>query len=450
MRKGILKFILLGALLGQTLAAADGLLENSVLQTDDDPATQEDVAALRSDIQQVRDEFQRKYDLNTAATGRALRISGIVQARLTVPSQATLNTYNSFQVPLATLTFRGSLKKDYDDWRDLDYVVSLGGASPAPAGSNWPQLLDAYLNYNILPANQSDSARLAVVFGQQTKPFGLEASALEDKKPVINQAQFVAPLGFVARDVGIILKGDLFPSNDFGYGYRVPLLEYAFGVVNGNGFNQANGNSSASTGKDQFDTLGRIVINPIAWNIGDGQINYNDWLRGFSIGASVYEGTARLWTTTENTSGIATGLKNRAGFDVSYVRTPFGFTYEAITGLDEKTLTTNPVTAERYNVRSKSETITLFWTIGEQFVPGYRNQSRNDDWWPVSWEPFARFDNWNADTSDGDSNKEIKTLGLNVFFAETTKFQLNYSVANQKSAEIKNAAETIAQFQFGF
>jgi hypothetical protein len=325
--------------------------------------------------------------------------------------------------------------------------------------------LDAYLNYNILPANQSDSARLAVSFGQQNKPFGLEAAALEDKKPVINQAQFVAAAGFVQRDVGIILKGDLFPANDFGYGYRVPLLEYSAGVINGNGFNQTNGNSNASTGKDKFDTLGRLVINPIAWSIGDGQINYNDWLRGLSIGASVYNGSSKLWNPTENLSDIKTGVKNRTGFDVAYVRNPIGFTYETIAGEDEVGVVTrngvsvgkNPATGTTYTdysgsnkLKSYGSTFTLFLEFGEQFVNGYRNQSRRDDWWPLTWQPFYRIDNWNADTSDGDNNKEIRTLGLNVFFAETTKFQLNHSVTNQKSTDIKNAAETIAQFQFGF
>jgi hypothetical protein len=333
--------------------------------------------------------------------------------------------------------------------------------------------LDAYLNYNILPANQSDSARLAVSFGQQNKPFGLEAAALDDKKPVINQAQFVAAAGFVQRDVGIILKGDLFPANDFGYGYRVPLLEYSAGVINGNGFNQTNGNSNAGTGKDKFDTLGRLVINPIAWSIGDGQINYNDWLRGLSIGASVYNGSSKLWNPTENLSAIKTGVKNRTGFDIAYVRTPFGFTYETIAGEDEVGVVTkdakdsvgrNPATGTTYTdysgsnkLKSYGNTLTLFWTIGEQFVPGYRNQSRRDDWWPVSWEPFVRLDNWNPNTEDKKNNIEIQTLGLNIFFAETTKFQINHNVKNyyepadaDGDRDAAKTAETIVQFQFGF
>ncbi|GBR72667.1 putative porin [Candidatus Termititenax aidoneus] len=440
MRKRILKFVLLGALLGQALWAANGLLEPSVLQTDDSPATQEDVAALRSDIQQVRDEFQRKYDLNTAATGRSLRISGIVQTKLTVPAQVTLNTYNSFHVPLATLTFRGSLKKDYDDWRNLDYVVSVGGGNPGA-----PQFLDAYLNYNILPANQSDSARLAVSFGQQTKPFGLEASALEDKKPVINQAQFVAPLGFVLRDVGLVFKGDIFPANDFGYGYRVPLLEYSAGVLNGNGFNQGGNN------KDKFDTLYRLIINPIAWDIGDGQINYNDWLRGLSIGASVYDGSSRLGVTDNQ---VVTGVKTRTGFDVAYVRNPIGFTYEVVNGEDERVSGSVDVTNK---IKSAGSTFTLFLEFGEQFVNGYRNQSRNDDWWPLTWQPFYRIDNWNPNTEEKKNNIEIQTLGLNIFFAETTKFQINHNVKNyyepadaDGDRDAARSAETVVQFQFGF
>jgi len=424
---------------------------------DDAPATQEDISALRSDIQQVRDQLQRQYDLNTAASQRSLRISGTIQSRLTVPTEVTLNTYSGFSLPLATLTFRGSLKKDYEDWRHLDYVVSLGGANPGA-----PVFQDAYLNYNILPANQADIPRLSVQFGQQQKPFGLEAAALEDKKPVINQAQFVAATGFVARDIGLVFKGDLFPSNDFGYGFRIPLVEYSLGVVNGTGFNSQGAGANS---KDQFDTLYRVVVNPIAWNITDDAINYNDWLRGFSLGASVYEGTSRLALNTDNhTSGIETGRKNRTGFDVAYVRTPFGFTYETVTALDEVGSTTNAnIDAatfpawEKNSRKGSGDTLTLFWTFGEQFIPGYRNQSRSDDWWPVSYQVFYRADNWNPNTDDKENNIEIRTLGMNIFFAETTKFQLNYNLKSyyaapdaDKNRDKKDSSEIVAQFQYGF
>ena len=39
------------------------------------------------------------------------------------------------------------------------------------------------------------------------------------------------------------MRGDLFPMVDFGYNYRVPILQYALGIVNGAGPNMLDDNN---------------------------------------------------------------------------------------------------------------------------------------------------------------------------------------------------------------
>ena len=55
-----------------------------------------------------------------------------------------------------------------------------------------------------------------------------------------------------------------------------------------------------------------------------------------------------------------------------------------------------------------------------------------------------------ADTSVANSRVEIWTGGVNVFFAETTKFQLNYNRRDDKTNKLGASNELLAQVQFGF
>jgi hypothetical protein len=98
-------------------------------------------------------------------------------------------------------------------------------------------------------------------------------------------------------------------------------------------------------------------------------------------------------------------------------------------------------------------------SFGEQFVSGFRNQGRYDDWWPKTYQPFVRYDRYERNTRTPGDRVEVVTVGLNIFFAETTKFQLNYNW--RRDGRVINDAKTIkvlqhpsheflGQFQYGF
>jgi len=110
----------------------------------------------------------------------------------------------------------------------------------------------------------------------------------------------------------------------------------------------------------------------------------------------------------------------------------------------------------------------LFYNWGEQFVKGYRAQGRFDDWWPLSIQPFLRWDRWDPNVDVHNDEIDVWSGGINVFFASTTKVQLdgNLTVRNGPAGVVyqqiagvtstatpsstRKVAGVQAQIQYGF
>ena len=392
------------------------------------PVSQAELNGVRAEIATLRDQLTQRLDKTVANSKRSLSISGSTQTRY---STSTSPNKNGFLFNSAILSLKGYLKRDYEEGKSISYTLGLGSNT-----SYNIQPTDAYLQYSIGQSLDISKPYLNVNIGQQKKSFGLEATTTEDKQPAINLAQFASKLGLSTRDIGIRLYGDLFPVVDLGYNYRIPLIEYSLGLYNGSGPN------TADTNQDK-DIEGRVVINAPA--------GYYSPYRGLALGGSFYRGKQDLYKgTTLITKGEGEATKSRYGTDLSYVSAPFGFTAEYVIGRDEKALSgTTLANAVRATTESKGYTVTLFYEWGEQFYKNSRNQSRNDDWWPTTFQPFLRYDHWDPDTAVASNESNITTLGFNVFFAETTKFQLNYSISDDKAVNLKQNTFA-AQFQFGF
>ncbi|HSC81840.1 MAG TPA: hypothetical protein VLC08_15885 [Chitinolyticbacter sp.] len=410
-------------------------------QTSSQPAsiaTKEDVDGLRSDLENYKYEQQRNRETKTALSSRALTIGGSVQARATyqdVPTRAGSTAvaddrYSSFDVPQATLNFSGSLYRDYAEGRNLDYRLAFAYAKNTPANNNSQfNVTDAYLRYSPFPTVTGlEEPKLTLTLGQQQIPFGLEAQVGEELRPVINSAQFLNGLGVGTRQIGLIVRGDYDPYVDYGFNYRAPLLEYAVGVVNGNGPNKSDDNSDK-------DWIARAALTL--------PVDYNSLFRELKLGASYYKGSKNLTRTAGGvTSVVDQGKSDRFGFDIYYNHDPFGFTYELAQGSDE--------TLNGPDVKSRGQYLTLFYTFGEQWVKSFRGQAKYDDWWPKSYQLFTRWDQWDPNRDVAKDKVTISTGGLNVFFAETTKFQLNVSHTDYEEDNRESENQYLAQFQFGF
>jgi hypothetical protein len=438
-------------------------------------ANKDDISGLRSDLENYKYDVQRLRDYKTAQTNRGTTITGTTQVRANVSTGATTSgaattqstpRYSSFDVPLANIAFAGNLFKDYGEGHNLDYKVGFGYSRTSSTTTVTPTtttlaatsafvLQDAYFQYNFINPSVTglEDPNLNIRFGQQQTAFGLEAQTTDELKPTINAAQFVAGLGVGTRQTGLILRGDYNPYVDYGFNYRAPQVEYALGIVNGAGPNQSDNNS-------RKDYLARIAV--------AAPVDYTSWFRELKFGLSYQRGVKNILAGTSATA--RDGNSDRYGFDIYYNHLPFGATYEYAQGRDT-TLVTNPALAATTSniastntdkfgqIKSVGQTLTLFYTWGEQWLKSSNGNGvgKYDDWWPQTYQPFFRLDRWDpntANTATSGTNvtakTDISTLGFNLFFAETTKFQLNFSNYKYYNSATPKNRDVIAQFQFGF
>lgn len=433
------------------------------------PATQTDIQGVREEVQLLRDQWQKGIDRTVVSTKRLLTITGTGTLKYAKPNpflDDNPSGVESFSTPSFILNFSGNLYKDYVEGKDLNYALGLSTTDKGAIS-----ITNANLTYNILNTLNKEGSYLSITGGQQKKYFGIEATASEEFKPTVAGAQFATKLGLDARDIGFVFAGDLLPENDFAYSYRVPTLQYYLGFVNGTGANAAETNNSK-------DVFARLQLN--------APVDYNHILRGLSLGGSYLRGRADYIATNTKTdtatfnnlgtpSTVSTvttstkadtitqqGTKERWGVDLAYVNTPIGFTLEYAHGTDliptNGTVTTkNGATTKTvpYGFKKTDEegyTFTLFYSFGDQFVNSIKTQERWDDYYPLTYQPFVRFDRWVPDTDTRNIKTDVWTIGFNYFFAQTTKFQVNYNITRdyKKDGGVYDNDAFLAQFQFGF
>lgn len=446
------------------------------------PATKADIQGLRTDLENYKYEQARAAERNRAQTTRNTKITGTVQLRATWqnPRQNagagnSANTGNtnyqasprqtSFDVAAATLQFTGNLYRDYNEGKNLTYALGFAYASNqtgnptsltsatrtlgvSSANGSQFNLTNANMAYSFFPTNGGqEDAKGTLTLGQQLIPFGLEAQADEEVRPVINSAQFSNTLnGISQRQIGLIYRGDSFVDVDYTNNYRQALIEYAAGVVNGSGPNKSDNNGKK-------DVILRAVFTLPA--------DYNSWLRQFRAGVSYYRGYTNIANTTSNAVVRIANSKVK-GLDISWTHLPYSISYEyaqatddALVGPAANATESSPV----FSKKAKGQYINFAYTWGEQFLASEKSVAKYDDYWPKSYQAFVRLDSFDADTREsavGDKTV-VATLGLNAFFAETTKLQLNYlRTRNDEptTGYTSNRPRTIngvqLQFQYGF
>ncbi|HEX8603198.1 MAG TPA: hypothetical protein VF774_11180 [Pseudoduganella sp.] len=425
-----------GSAAGNNAASAD-LAADTAANTAVETATKADIDGLRTDLENYKYEQKRNRETKTALTTRGTTIGGSVQARATVQNapvktgstSTASDRYSSFDIPQATLNFAGSLYRDYSEGRNLDYRLAFAYAKNSP-GTDGSQLnaTDAYIRYSPFPTLTGlEDPRLTITLGQQQIPFGLEAQIGEELRPVINNALFLGGLGVGTRQIGLIVRGDYDPYVDYGFNYRAPLLEYAFGVVNGAGPNKSDDNNHK-------DYIARVAFTL--------PVDYYSVFRELKVGLSAYKGQKNLTAGTAATV-VGQGKRDRYGFDIYYNHAPFGITYEYAEGRDG-TVNNGP------DIKSRGQYLTAFYTWGEQWIASSRAQAKYDDYWPKSYQLFARYDTFDPNRALGNDQTKAAILGFNLFFAETTKFQLNLNHYDYQNPAQRSTNELLAQFQFGF
>jgi hypothetical protein len=427
------------------------------LEAGEEPATRSDVEGLRAYVEDFMYTNDRTREYNTATSTRGLKIGGTIITTYTSTNAPTVansvsprgaEVNSTFDIG-ANLSFAGNLYKDYADGRNLDYRLAASFSKPrlaATGASNSPRqgdsvvaVTDAYLQYAFLPSNGGlENAKGQIRIGQQKVPFGLEAQVSDDLKPTVSSAQFLAGLGNInSRQIGAVISGDLFPTVDYGFNYRAPLLEYAFGVFNGNGPNAGDDNNSK-------DWIARAAFTL--------PVDFNSILRELKLGLSYYHGAKKLNSTgTGALLLVDSARSHRAGLDLYYNHNPIGVTYEFVRGEDEALVAPASLTnAGTRTVDSRGQYATLFYNFGEQFRRNLTNVGKYDDSWPTTQQIYYRWDKWQPNRAAPADDVVKHTIGYNLFFAETTKLQLGITRTQYNTAALADANDLTALFQFGF
>jgi hypothetical protein len=434
-------------------AAAPTEEESQAAQDARTAASKADVQGLRTDLENYKYDQSRLQERNIPSVTRNTKIGGSITLGYATQNPATPPTTTSgttlpaeprksgFTPAVAGLNFAGNLYRDYEEGKNLTYRLafttttnfgtsgsfnSTGQSSTSNSSGTQFNLTDAYLSYSFQPVTGNAEDPIGTLtLGQQIIPFGQDAQAIDPEvKAVIGNAGFVAGLGLNARQVGLVLKGDYDPYVDYTNNYRAPLVAYSLGVVNGSGPNKQDNNSLR-------DWVGRAVFTL--------PVDYASWFRQLQIGTSIYRGYKALGTAVTSavdykapSTGLYTankGTSDRYGFDVNWTHLPFSISYEWAYGKDQQLATAaNGLIYPDFYQRGVGQYVNFGYTWGEQFLNSSKQQGKFDDYWPKSYQAFVRLDSWDPNRSSLVLNDHVyvTTVGLNAFFAETSKFQINY------------------------
>jgi phosphate-selective porin len=233
----------------------------------------------------------------------------------------------------------------------------------------------------------SFSSYFSLRIGQFKVPFSQENLTSSSDLDTINRSQAEEKL-CPGRDIGS--QGRDIGAMVFG---KQSILEYQLGVFNGSGINRADLN-------DQKDIGGRVTLHPI---------------ESLSVGAAFYDGHSR---PDSESPAVVRENGHRTGLEISYVQSALSIKGEYILAKDDQV--------------SKS---------GWYLQGGYF-------FMPKELQGIIRFDSYDKNKDSVRDRSDRLTLGLNWFFAEKTKLQINYERYKLESGSSNWAL--LAQFQAGF
>ncbi|MFB0566343.1 MAG: porin [Candidatus Aminicenantaceae bacterium] len=222
-------------------------------------------------------------------------------------------------------------------------------------------------------------------FGQFKVPFSLENLTSSSALDTINRSLTVEKL-CPGRDIGS--KG-----RDIGVAIkgRLSEIEYTVGIFNGSGINKTDDN-------DRKDIAGRFVFH---------------LFRNLSFGLSYYNGRYGFHP------GDPAVKRNRSGIDIIFVQQEFSIKGEYIFARDDQT--------EKYG----------WYLQGGYFIM------------PEKIQAIVRYDSFDKNKDTREDRIDVIIFGMNWFFSNKTKFQINYEYHKGESEE-DSGNVILVQFQAGF
>lgn len=257
-----------------------------------------------------------------------------------------------------------------------------------------PHILDAFISYNRF------KPYLKVSFGQFKSPFGRELNTPCHKLTTINRSDVVNQLSGPFRDFGLMLTGS---TGDLKFlGLKTEhIIGYSIAFMNGTGLNTSDDNRKK-------DFIGRLTFHPFEF---------------ITLGASYRTGKhPALLDDVEDDE------RSRFGFDMELEYKGFNFQGEFIDGSDKGSYTVGGGCGDPLEVIQ-----------GSVDRAGYFAQLMYMTPWKL--QPVFRIEQFDPNTSDeeiGANDKQnIMTYGVNYFFNEWTRLQINYLYKAEENASVE-------------
>jgi len=298
-----------------------------------------------------------------ATSEDGVSVVGYIQPQYTYDQANGAHTSN-FHFNRARIGVVGSIPYDFS------YYV-MTELSPTKGG---PYLLDAFITYSRF----APFANITV--GQFKMPFGLELSTPCQSLHTIDRSLVVNELASPFRDLGVMLYGG------YNFGVRESnIIDWKIALTNGKGMNKTDNNSFK-------DITARLIISPL------------DFIH---IGGSVKKGKV-----------LADGIDNdllRYGADISVEYFNFLVQAEFIAGKDDG------FKLEGGGCGTDPTIVPFDGSIEKNgfFVMALYNT-------PWNIQPVFKYQSYDADTDVDKNMKNSYTFGLNYFFNDWTRLQINY------------------------
>ncbi len=263
---------------------------------------------------------------------------------------------------------------------DFSYYFLLE-TSPFKKDGSKAYLLDAFITYN-----RYNFAKVSV--GSFKAPFGLELSTPCHSLHTINRSKMVNELTAPDRDMGIMLLG----------GSDTTLFRYAVAVTNGTGIL----NKDNDTYKE---VVGRLLVQP------------TDWLK--------FGGSFRAGKSETTIAGADDDERTRFGGELEFKKWNFLVQSEYIYGKDVGSYTVDGGCGGTPEV-----------VQGDIKRSGFFVMALYDTPWKI--QPVIKYEYFDADMDRDDNLEQITTYGINYFFNEWTRLQINYEYSAEQTKEINN------------
>lgn len=293
--------------------------------------------------------------------------------------------YNTFSFNRARLGVKGSIPYDFRYY----FVVEM-----SPIFNTHPFLLDAFISYNRIMWAQA-------AIGQFKAPFSLELQTPCNKLNTIYRTHVVDELASPLRDLGFMVYG----GND------TTLLKYQVAIMNGTGMNRFDDNA----GKDY---VGRVVLQPFRSNL-------------FAFGGSFRFGSKSPFDPELTVDDKLT----RYGGELNFNWKGITIQSEYLWGEDIGSYTEGGGCGGPGVVKEGSVT-RQGWYVTGMYMFKFRLQ------------PVVRYEYYDRDIEADDQFQYITTLGINYFFNDWTRLQVNYLIGSENASEIDNSV--FVQFQVTF